>query len=297
MSRPGNFVDAVTKPEPAAFGLLSPAVPVVIDNSAHWLNRVNFLTVNCGVHVRLNSISSAVTGVDVVTPDPDAPLFRSYFPFDIEADFTASTFGFKYLDYDQIAKDYLELAQQKAIEFELWTGELAQKQKTVWDTGNDSEAFPNQWLASTDAIDVTPAAVAVKPKYALALLEQALADCGAGVAGVIHTTRDVASSLGVNLKVENKTLVTVLGNSVVAGTGYTGTGPDGTAAAGTAVWMYATGPVTVRLGPITATPDTRSQSVDVSKNTVHVYASRPAAVSWDSCCHYAVLVDLALDYA
>lgn len=297
MSGSGAFVDSVTPTEPAAFGILSPAAPVVIDDSKYWSDRIDFET-TCGVHIRLSAINSAATGVDVINQG-NQPNFRTYYPFDIEADFEASAVLANYWDYESIAKNYLELGQQKAVERELWSGALAQQQAAVWVTGDhQGEAFPNKWLASTDATDVTPIpGTPVKTKHALALLEKALGDCGLGVKGVIHATCDVASTLGLNLKVKDDALITTLGNSVVAGVGYTGSSPAGTLPVGTAVWMYATGPVTVRLGPITATPDDRSQSVDTRVNTVHVYSSRPAAVTWDSCCHFAVLVDLALDYA
>lgn len=282
--------------EPAAYGVLSPAVTVEEDNSKNWSSGIDFPTVNCATNVHLSAICSAASGVDVVEGD-DGALFRRYMPFAIETEFSCSTFGFNARDDWQIARDYMEAAQQKAVEYELWTGELSKQQEALWDEGqHNGELFPNRWLASSDAVDVTPTpGTPVKTKFALALLEDALGDCGAGIVGTIHTTRAVASALA--LKDKNGALRTSLGNLVVAGAGYPGTGPDGTNPTGTTVWMYATGPVSVRLGDITSTPDRRNQAVDLRNNSMKVFASRPAAVTWDSCCHYAVLVDLALDYS
>ena len=294
MATDNGLVSDLTASEPADYGVLSPAATVEYDNSSDWSRGIDFETLNCGANIRLSAICSAASGVDVVEA-ADAPLYRSYMPFSIETEFECSTFGFAHRDYEAVAAGFMEQAQQKAIEYELWTGALSKQQDADWDSNARGRDFPNRWLASDEAVDVTPSGGAVKPKYGLALLEKALGDCGAGIKGTIHMTRDIASVLG--LKDKNGVLRTALGNTVIAGTGYAGTGPNGQPPTGTETWMYATGPVSVRLGPIVATPDQRRQSVNTSNNTVSVYAARSAAVSWDSCCLYAVRVDLALDYS
>lgn len=289
MALPRVPVTDVTVAVPAPFGILSPAATVIEDSSPHWTAGFEYESLDCGTTVRISSICTAATGVTQIAGDPD-DRWRSYHPFVIETSFECTTFGG--LDYEEYARKRLEACQQKSIEREFWTGELAKQE----DAANGADAWPNRYLASTNATDVTPTAgTPVKPKYGLALLEQALADCGCGVLGTIHTTRGTASALG--LAGADATLMTTLGNRVIAGSGYTGTGPNGSAPAGTAAWMYATGPLTVRLGSVNATPDTRAQSVNTSNNSVKVYADRAAAVTWDTCCHFAVLVDLALDYS
>lgn len=299
MATDNGLVEDLSVEEPADYGVLSPAATVVNDSSHDWTRRFDFPAFNCAANVRLSSLCTSATGVNVVEAEADAPLYRAYIPFTIETSFSCSTFAFRELEYLKMAEDFLEQTQQKAIEHELWTGALSQQEKDDWETAHSGETFPNRWLSSTDAVDVTPSGTAVKAKYGLALLEKALADCGAGIKGTIHMTRDIASVL--NLKDRNGALRTSLGNLVIAGTGYTGTGPTGAAPSGTQTWLYATGPVSVRLGPVAAVPDKNTrltgQSVNTSNNNVTVYASRPAAVTWDSCCLYAVKVDLALDYA
>jgi hypothetical protein len=295
MADDNGLVDDLTASEPAAYGVLSPAASVVVDTSSDWNRGIDFETLNCAANIRLSAICSTASGVSVVEAE-DGQLFRSYMPFAIETEFECSTFGFGHRDYERVAAGFMEAAQQKAIEHELWTGELSKQQLDVWNSEQHAgSSFPNRWLAHSDAVDVTVGGGPVKAKFGLALLEKALGDCGAGIKGTIHMTRDIASVLG--LKDKNGALRTTLGNTVIAGTGYTGSGPNGVEPSGTQVWMYATGPVSVRLGPITAVPDQRRQSVNIANNTVKVYSSRSAAVSWDSCCQYAVLVDLALDYA
>lgn len=297
MATDNGLVTDVTVSEPADFGVLSPASTVEYDTDGDWGRGIDFETINCRASVRLNAICSTATGVQVVSPVSGAKTYQRYFPFDIEATFACSTFGFNAIDYEDTAKLFLSLAEQKAIEHELWTGELSKQELAVWDpSAHNGEAFTNRWLASPDAIDVTPTpGTAVKLKYGLALLEGALGACGVGIKGTIHVPRTIASAL--QLKGVDGVLRTNLNDTVIAGVGYTGSGPDGTMPSGTQTWMYATGPVSVRVGPVVAVPDTRSQSTNIAINEIQVYASESAAVTWDSCCHYAVLVDLALDYA
>jgi len=297
MATNNGMVTDLAATEPSDFGVLSPAVQVVEDGSLNWSSGIDFPSVNCGTNIRLSAICSAASGVDVVEAE-DGALYRRYLPFAIETTFKCSTFGIDARDDWQIARTFMEAAQQKAIEYELWTGELSKQQAALWGdpAQHNGESFPNRWLASSGAKDVTPTpGTAVKAKFGLALLEDALGDCGAGIKGTIHATRGVASALG--LKDKNGALRTTLGNSVIAGAGYDGRGPTGAQPPGTSVWLYATGPVSVRLGDIVSTPDRRNQAVDIRNNAVQVYASRPAAVTWDSCCHFAVLVDLSLDYS
>lgn len=298
MALPRVLVDDVTHAVPADFGILSPAATVVYDSTTHWAAGFGYETLDCNTTVRLSSLCSAASGVIAVEPgDPDL-RWRDTLPFNIETEFTASTMGTRNLDFEARAQQRMEACQQKAVEFEFWTGALARQEQDQWTADGNTDTVPTRFLASDSAVDLTPTAgTAVKVKHGLALLEQALGDCGCGVRGTIHTTRGTASALG--LSASDAVLRTTLGNVVIAGSGYTGSGPDGTQPTGTAAWMYATGPVTVRLGAITATPGrpNRSQSVDISRNEVQVFAERPAAVTWDTCCHYAVLVDLSLDYS
>ena len=53
--------------------------------------------------------------------------------------------------------------------------------------------------------------------------------------------------------------------------------------------MYATGPVVVHLGPVEYIGERR----DVATNEAIVLAGRPAAVYWDSACHFAAEVNLS----
>lgn len=280
--------------DPALYGLLSPATTVIKDSDPHWISEFDYETPDCAAEVKLYSICNSETSVTAIEPGSTS-LYRTYVPFDIETSFQCSTMGRTPGEIEQLARDSAEACLQKALEFELWTGSLAKASAAdgSWDAGTRG-SFPNRFLASELAVDVTPVpGTGVKSRHGLALLEQALGECGCGTKGTIHSTRAVASALGIKGK---DSLVTNLGNNFVAGTGYTGSSPDGTAPAENTAWMYATGPITIRLGDAMVVPDKVSQSVNTQVNTIRYSVSQPAAITWNSCCHAAVLVDLSLDY-
>lgn len=273
---------------PAPYGLLSSAVTVIEDNSPHWANGFQYETLGCAASVALQSVCNGSASATAVNADGE--LFRSYRPFAIQARFTCSTMSRKPEELEALVREALELAQQKALEYEFWHGALAAVEL------DDDAEFPNRFLASDDAIDVTPTpGDGVKPKYGVALLEQALAECGSGAQGVIHASRLVATALDFEGD-DDDVLRTKLGTPVVAGVGYSNVGPGGEVAPADHTWMYATGAVTVRLGDTYIVPDESSQAVDIRSNTTVFTAERMGAVTWDSCCHFAVLIDLSLDY-
>lgn len=277
-----NLLTVVDSPEleVARYGLLSLGDPVPVDGTA-WEGGFTYASRACRSGIYLSDMCDAGTRITVVEPGTgnDAEVR----PVTIEAEDICSTFGFGPREREERALAAMEACTQKALEFELWEGRLGM-----------AAGFNNKRLASPDAQDVTPGTGPVKVKYGLALLEQALANTGCGVRGVIHANRAVGSALGG--KDVDGHLETGLGNVIVAGTGYTGTGPDGTMpAAGT--WMYATGPVTVRLGDAFVPAEEIGQRVDTRVNTIATKALRSAAADFDGCAHFAVLVDLTLDYA
>lgn len=288
----GAVVTGNAPAEPAPYGLLSPAATVVNDASAYWANGFQYETLDCVSEVTLTDICNTSVSVSGVEPT-GSELFRTYHPFAVQTSFSCSTMSRTPAEIEQIARDRIDACVQKAVEHEFWSGALAKAAAEEY-TG-DGE-YPNRYLASTGAVDVTPTlGTAVKTKYGLALLEGALARCGCGIKGTIHTTREVASAL--SPKNEDEKLLTPLGNLIIAGPGYDGTGPDGEQPTGSQVWMYATGPVTVRLGPVETVPDRPNQAVNIANNEATYLVEQVAAVTWNSCCHYAVLVDLSLDYA
>ena len=278
-------------PQASPYGLLSPAVEVVRETSNDWLNGFVYETPDGRVDV----VNQVINGGDVtskstvVDGNPQNPTLRAYYPFDIQASVRSSTFGVTIEDVQKAADNALEVVTQKAIETEFWTGAIA---KTL--TATDHE---NRYLSHADAFDVTPIAnTPVKVGYGLALLEQAIGNATVGAQGTIHAPLLIASALPVSDN--GGVLTTKLGSKVVAGSGYSNIGPNGVIAPVDTAWMYATGPVTVRIGktPV-VTPEMVSEAVKIDNNTVEFYVDRPAAVTWSTSFLYAVLVDLKLDYS
>jgi hypothetical protein len=206
------------------------------------------------------------------------------------------------LDWDKFRQDLLdslEFCSAKGVEREFWTGQLAQAGGGGC-TDNQPASNPidpNIYLADAANTTTLNGGTAVKPGEALALLENALANCGCGGPGVIHATRGTAAILRAWRDEEYNVLRTFAGSLLIAGAGYPGTGPGGAAPAANKVWMYGSGSVQVRLGDKHFTPDTRSEATDRKTNEVTGRADRAAAVTTDGCCVFAVLVDLSQDYS
>lgn len=292
MERNSSSLVKTSLPEKSPFGILSPATDVVEDTSGNWLG--NFIYEVPDARVQSDNwlvIGGADrTGVTAVQ-SPNGMNYRSYFPFEVRASIEYSTMG---LPHDEVlaqAKRALDVVTQKSIEFEFWNGDIAKK---------ITDANDNRYLAHNTAVDVTPVpGTGVKLRYGQALLEGALGSATIGSAGVLHAPWEVASVMKLHHggTGSQQFLETHIGNKVVAGSGYTKRGPGGVDAPAGMAWVYATGPVTVKLGEIQIVPEKLSQAVDSSINNIAYYADRPAAVTWSTSNLYAVLIDLTLDYA
>ncbi len=218
------------------------------------------------------------------------------YPFGIIAAYALE--GVIGLSLDERKKRVTEAAEtltQKAVEQELWTGDLALS----------ADHFDASYITGFGSIEVSPGGAGTAADHALSALEWALGQCDAG-AGVIHMTRDVASRLTQFLVNKNGKIYTILGTPVVVGSGYV-SGTDGAPAASlpsvteayppipapgaapTTSWMYATGPLVVHLGPVEYLGERR----DIATNEAIVLAGRPAAVYWDSACHFSAEVNLS----
>lgn len=273
------------KVEPAKFGLLNSETLVTTGSEEQeWTSGIYVESIACNTTTRVLELCDP--SHEVTTSEAGSGYVEAV-PFFVQTEYECSTIGFNQADYFGKAVRAMELCQGKAVEHELWTGALTQQ---------DENPNPSRYLASLSAVTVAPSGTPLRPAHGLALLEKALGDCGCGARGYVHATRDVASSLRKYLKPRGDVLETTLGTGFIAGTGYDGSGPNGEIPAGSLRWMYATGQISVGLGKVDPTPDTRSEAINTAINSVRVTAERPAFVTWDGCCHYAVLVDLSLEY-
>lgn len=150
-------------------------------------------------------------------------------------------------------------------------------------------AFPN-----TDVV--------TNPMNGLALLEQQIALTGK--LGLIHCSPQYASALRERFAVDDRggVIRTINGNVLIPDSGYAaGSTPHGHAApTGTQEWIYATGPIDVRLSEIFTLPDKVSEALDRGTsgsattgrpNSITYRAERYSLATWDTELQAAVLVD------
>ena len=159
----------------------------------------------------------------VVSDDPASATYKEVKPIFVEVEDYRSTFSVTGEDrFERILKQ-LEGVSQKALENEMWDGEIAQ-----------AESLPNTYLTSTTGTIIYPAAAvntAYAPTRALALLEQYSGSSSpSGESGVIHMTRDVFTTISAGGGVfvfdkDDKCVKTATGAKVIVGSGYTGSGP------------------------------------------------------------------------
>lgn len=252
------------------YGILSPATTNGGKVPDHFGDRLVYTT---SERVAVNLFSDVADNVTASVVVGTGPFARTYIPFQIEVRLVASTFGTTPAEVEQLARSYMEIATQKAIEKEVWTGDIARA----------AGFTDNRYLTEPTA---TALIGAHAPDVDLALLEQALADCGIGEVGLIHIPSGVASVLGTRLGIEKGGyLTTRAGNKVVVGSGYVNDTP-------LTPTMAATGPMTVEVGAITPVWQKPSEATDVSTNQIEYIFTREAAVTWSNGCHYTITTDL-----
>jgi hypothetical protein len=274
---------------PSEFGLFTVAKPDTRSKEDQWVRGFSqeWDTTLYGLVNYDDTDSTSQALVANSTPE----RYTEIKPFFIEAEDLRSTLGFTGLDYVARVKRQLEGATQKAMERELWSGEIRK-----------GESHANKALSDSTATLVN-STTALSVQRALALLDFELADTSpAGENGVIHMTKDTAGLLAANYMIfhnEAGHLQTISGTKIIVGSGYTGAGPDGVTgatASATNKWMYGTGTVKTVLGDVDVVADTLAQSYDVSgnQNDMRIKAIRPAAVYFDPSIHLAVRLDLTV---
>lgn len=284
-----------TKPVASPVGLLNSDGVQVVKHAASsegWVNGPQDVEILSGAFDLI--LSDYCSGApDALVQEAVDVCSATTYPFGVVASYKIEgRVGLTAEEHKSRVMDAAEVLTQKAVEHELWTGDLALS----------ADHFDASYLAMSGSIEVSPGGSGTAADHALASLEWALGQCAAGT-GVIHMTRDAAVRLSQHLFERNGKLYTILGTPVVVGSGYTGSAPASSVpvatvpfpavpsigAAPTTTWMYATGPLTVHLGPVQFIGERR----DISTNEIVLMAGRPAAVYWDSSCHFSAEVNLS----
>ena len=287
----GVFPAGAVKPSP--YGLFSVAeVAEKGPRDSHWGQGFSAMSEACAFDANIVDICGGIDSVPVYVNSGER--FKEVRPFGIIVFDKCLSVGFDAEDRRARAVRQLELVTQKAVETELWAGPY----RSAW---NNTQSEPDNLAflagADTEVVEST----AVSPKIGLALLEQAVANCGPGIESVIHMSPLVSSALedgfsAVKDEEFDKTrLRTAAGNLVSVGAGYDGRGPGEGAPTDKFVhWMYATGPVHVVLGSEELITVDATQALDTRTNEMTYAAERPAAVYTDGCCQLAVKIDIRL---
>jgi hypothetical protein len=155
----------------------------------------------------------------VVSSNPASKLYREVKPIFIEVEDYRSTFSLAGEDRMARVKAQLEGVTQKALEYELWNGEIALKQ-----------GLPNLFL-SHPSVNVIANGTKFSPRRAIALLEHYAGESSpAGEHGVLHLTRDMFILSTSNNQIfmhsqGHDHMQTYSGTLVIIGSGYSGDGP------------------------------------------------------------------------
>lgn len=284
-------------PTPQQFSLLSSSIrpdanEVGADGlpvGARWEEGFTWLPRQCP---GLSGRNECAANADVSYRDKGAAGRRSHQPVILSAvNECPTTFGLDWPYEQRTAFESLVAGESAAAEAELADGVLARAAIAAGDTAYDD----NLWLSKFGVAEVLNG-TGVTPLSAISICEAFLGATGTGAPGMIHLSPRFVPHVGV--RQEGGRLLTLQNNILVPGGGYTGNGPaasDGgapvAAGAGTA-WVYCTGLVRYRNGPIVVTPTDPPQGIDRHTNTVAITAQRSSAATWDLCAVGAVLVNL-----
>jgi hypothetical protein len=217
----------------------------------------------------------------------------TFYPYIVQAEDECSTWGFEAHDYKGRATRLVNHAARWQIEREFWTGLLAQ-----------ANGYPNNYLANASDpayVLLTPGAGPPSVARGQQILEDYLQQMGFGGQGMIHVQAQTAPNLLSARLVDGprpgtQQLLSVLGNIIIPGAGYTGNGPANVAPSTGCAYMFATDIVTIRMDDDDATevyPDTFAEALDRHTNLITFRAKKVAAASWDAAIHACIQVTLA----
>jgi hypothetical protein len=293
---------------PSPFGLLT-TVDFPDATGLHWENGIIYQP-NCAAGSGSGTTYDeclAITGVGGGPVPPPAAFVgtvsiqaRIASAFTVMQEFDCSVSVSMPEAEDQVRAAFAS-SEDWSVERSFWTG-IAGGQAVVWphlaaatNLVDQTTSAPYSVLVQSTAQTVSGVGDTLKsPPEVLGLLEGALADCYGGV-GIIHIPQAALPSFDAwgLLHQSGPRLMTLNGNKVAIGAGYTGSSPAGAARAPDTAWVYATGNIIAYRSPAPMVRASGAQTVDRAKNTVKVIAERRYCLGWD-CCHFAVQAALGV---
>jgi hypothetical protein len=200
-------------------------------------------------------------------------------------------------EQDAYVTDALTRVEGWQVERAFWTGTAAGVAGAVLPHLAATSAVIEQgsgYVTTLQLAATTVTGSALPPWAALGALEDALADCLLGIAGVIHVPNSLVPMLAAQGLIfrNGQRLQTHNGNWVVAGNGYPRTGPDGVDPGIGHGWMFATGPIFYYRGDVQVLTENGASLVKTN-NTVKAIAERTYLLGYD-CCLFTVPVSSSL---
>lgn len=215
-----NGIHKAPNIEPTEFGLFAYAKPTLTKqehNDERWVRGFSQEYLTRPSYVRNWDETSSTSYV--VSDNASDALFIEVKPIFIEVEDYHSTFSLTGEDRFARVLKQLEGVSQKALEYELWNGEIAL-----------IEGLPNPYLTKP-TVSVIGNGASFSARRALALLEHYIGESSAaGEHGIIHLTRDVFVLMAGNSNIFMHStggdhMQTSTGTPVIIGSGYSGDGP------------------------------------------------------------------------
>lgn len=249
---------------PLPHGILNACTTVQDVQDVHELMGVEWLALGCSpvrqwVDPCMTDESPGESPGEPARKEFDRPSIEAAEPITLYAGAECSTMGWSYDEAVEHATATMELGEQHGLEAAFMASHL-----------------------SMSAEDLTPPEGPVSVAQGVAALEGCLAESYGG-RGVLHVPAGAAALLGCcNVLQEDPatgSLRTLAGNCAVIGAGYSALnyGPGGLPAEPGTTWLYITGPVVIRRGPLETIPD-RSASVNIRTNDRRVLLERTYVV-------------------
>lgn len=250
--------------------LKTPGVVISEGDDGRWLNGVNVINYPDALPLTWNACDPDATGT-AIKDEGETGAIEQFDPFVCYLPVTCSTLTYPYLQ--EWSETVLEVEYSFAVEQAL-VGLVA------------AGLSPNPALGDSNV--VKPAGGTAKsPIVALSYLENAIG--ATGRRGIIHATPAVIAQLNTDTFLDPEQLITTNGNQVVSGGGYIGAEADGVAPGAGQDWMFASGPVEVRVSSMQIA--NLVESLDRSDNTITFRAERWVLVTFDTSLQAAVLAD------
>lgn len=273
-----GFVTVPTPPLlPPRVSLLTSA-DVVDNDTPRWEGGHAYFPETCDL-----------ASIDTICPSPDQYGTVTGTEAQIEVDpFFVYSID-KSSAFNRITRDFHGRAQRNILASEAYLIEQEFMSNTL--------GLPNPYILDPAIIKSVVTSSAAAPWHALAHVEQAAATALVGERILIHMRPQILITLAAaNLvRREGNVWLTPMDSIVVPGRGYPGTGPAGQPAIEGSEWIYATGRVQIRRGPIEFLPEQLEKTPDNPQgipqsavnrqtNDITVAAQRVVSVSFNPNC-------------